>query len=506
MNVRRSLGLVLVALVAALGAPGVAAAAPSCATGVSFTVEQGMWASKSLGCKVGSGGPITYEIVTPPAHGTVDGPSSDGWITFNAAADYVGQDSFAYRATDSSGSVTRTVAVTITAAQPPTCESRTEQVRTGLARTLSLYCQASAAALPLQFEITRQPEHGTLTWPEYGQANGQVRYEPAPGFTGTDTFAFKATSAVGDSNEAVETIEVSDTYNELPTCFHDGAIRLRPGRSITTRIWCWDADRDPIRIARADGGGPAHGTITFDEQPDDQGQVWLTYAADASYEGADVIELVAHDGIGTTAIAPLAVEVVASSVNTAPVCYGWTIFPNSGTTMLLGPSCVDAENDPLTYSVSDPEHGTALLEHHTSPDQWLIAYTSDRRYTGADSFTYTADDGQATSEPATMDVQVQPAAVGPPECAPAPQVVVRKNQSQVVNLGCTHLGESMTIEVTRQPAHGTLVFPPGDVPPVYTPDRGYDGPDSFTFVAVNEAGASLPYTQELLVSNKAPKR
>jgi hypothetical protein len=267
-------------------------------------------------------------------------------------------------------------------------------------------------------------------------------------------------------------------------------------------MWCWDANGDPIRIERLEGGGPAHGTVTFAEQPDEFAQIAITYTAGAVYEGTDVIELVAHDGIGTVTIPPISVEVVASTVNTAPVCYGVPMFPNSGTTMLIGPQCVDAENDPLTYAVSDPEHGTAVLERHSSPDQWLIAYTSDRGYSGPDPFTFTANDGQATSEPAMVDVQVQPPVIGPPECAPADGVVVRKNHSQVVNLGCAHLGEAMTVEVTRQPEHGTLVFPQGDGPPVYMPDRGYEGPDAFEFIARNEIGASQPYTQTLLVTNK----
>jgi hypothetical protein len=227
----------------------------------------------------------------------------------------------------------------------------------------------------------------------------------------------------------------------------------------------------------------------------------VTYTADARFEGSEVVDLVASDGIATAAIAPIVVEVVSSGVNTAPVCWG-TQFTSMYNGNAFGSNCVDAENDPLTFAVSDPEHGTATLQDSTA-STWGVFYKPDRGYVGPDAFTLTANDGRATSEPVTIAIDVQPPHFGPPECAPA--AVVRKNQSAGVNLGCTHLGESMDIEILRRPAHGTLVVPADGGVPVYMPRRGFEGTDSFTFVAVNEAGESQTYTRTLTVTNKAPK-
>jgi large repetitive protein len=496
--------LCLFLAVACLGLvlPSAAVAAPSCGD-MSVSVEQGAYFGVQfrLPCNIKPGATATYAITQQPQHGTLSEATSSGYITYTPTGDYMGPDSFRYTATDAGGTSTaRTVSITVTPPLPPTCQTRTDPARTDHLTSLGLYCQSSPAAGTLTHEITRQPEHGTLIWGEGGEGSPNVRYRSDPGFVGNDSFAYRATNSAGTSEEAVITIEVSETYNQLPQCWHDGSVRLRPGRSTTLRLWCWDSDYEPFTVEQAAGGGPAHGTVTLSDL-DEWGGLTVTYTADAAYEGTDVIELVVKDGFGASPVPPISVEVVASTVNTAPECYGFTIYPNANTGSIIGPQCVDAENDPLTYSVSDPEHGTAFLELYESPPHWVINYTPDRGYSGPDSFTFTANDGQATSAPATMDVQVQPPVIGPPECAPA-DVVVRKNHSQVVNLGCTHLGESMRIEVTRQPEHGTLVFPEGDGPPLYMPDRGHEGADSFEFTAINEIGSSQSYTQTLLVGKK----
>jgi hypothetical protein len=63
----------------------------------------------------------------------------------------------------------------------------------------------------------------------------------------------------------------------------------------------------------------------------------------------------------------------------------------------------DADGDSLsipTDSVSDPAHGTAVVEGSS------IRYTPDDDYTGPDSFTYQASDGTARSLAATVSIDV----------------------------------------------------------------------------------------------------
>lgn len=60
-------------------------------------------------------GALMFTIVAAPEHGTLSDVSTTGAITYTPSADYDGEDSFVFRATDSSGqSAEGTVIITVT--------------------------------------------------------------------------------------------------------------------------------------------------------------------------------------------------------------------------------------------------------------------------------------------------------------------------------------------------------------------------------------------------------
>jgi len=77
----------------------------------------------------------------------------------------------------------------------------------------------------------------------------------------------------------------------------------------------------------------------------------------------------------------------------------------------------DVDGDTLTAALdAGPAHGTLALAADGS-----FAYTPAAGFTGADSFAYRAGDGAATSAPATVSIDVRPAA--PPLAAKVQQPV-----------------------------------------------------------------------------------
>lgn len=65
-------------------------------------------------------------------------------------------------------------------------------------------------------------------------------------------------------------------------------------------------------------------------------------------------------------------------------------------------SDLDPEDEPLTAELlADVDHGTLVLE-----DDGAFTYTPDAGFSGADTFTYAASDGTATSGPATVTIEV----------------------------------------------------------------------------------------------------
>jgi hypothetical protein len=69
----------------------------------------------------------------------------------------------------------------------------------------------------------------------------------------------------------------------------------------------------------------------------------------------------------------------------------------------------DAEGDPLTYYVvTPPAQGQATIDQNG-----MVLYTTDRNFSGVDSFQYIASDGIYTSQPATITVTM-PSNPNPP--------------------------------------------------------------------------------------------
>lgn len=76
----------------------------------------------------------------------------------------------------------------------------------------------------------------------------------------------------------------------------------------------------------------------------------------------------------------------------------------------------------LTYAVQDqPQHGTLS---GTAPN---LTYTPSKRYSGTDTFTYVADDGNTESAPATVSIAVDARPTPPTVTPPTKQFVVDTN-------------------------------------------------------------------------------
>jgi hypothetical protein len=149
------------------------------------------------------------------------------------------------------------------------------------------------------------------------------------------------------------------------------------------------------------------------------------------------------------------------------------------------------EDDPLTYSVSTPANGTAAVV----ADQ--LEYTPDLDFNGADSFTYTANDGTDDSAQATVTVTVDPVNDAP--VADDQEVSTGFGVALDITLtGSDVDGDDLTFAVVDQPLHGTLTGTAPDL--TYTPEDGYSGTDSFTFQANDGTENSNVATVDITVT------
>ena len=149
-----------------------------------------------------SGSPLTYSVVTPPANGVLTGAAPN--LVYMPNAGFIGSDAFTFLANDGTGdSNVATVSITIRPPDQPPVASNSNVTVFGNAGTLTLLA-TDPDNDPLTYVIVTQPAHGQLS-----AGTGATRtYTATAGYSGTDSFTFKANDGLLDSNVATVTITV----------------------------------------------------------------------------------------------------------------------------------------------------------------------------------------------------------------------------------------------------------------------------------------------------------
>lgn len=95
------------------------------------------------------------------------------------------------------------------------------------------------------------------------------------------------------------------------------------------------------------------------------------------------------------------------SANLPPVANSSSVGTQVDTPVTITLTGSDTDGDPLTFAiVSGPASGTLGTITQLSPTTASVQYTPNASFTGSDSFTFTVDDGQATSAEATLTILV----------------------------------------------------------------------------------------------------
>ncbi|MFH1725517.1 MAG: Ig-like domain-containing protein [Elusimicrobiota bacterium] len=170
-----------------------------------------------------------------------------------------------------------------------------------------------------------------------------------------------------------------------------------------------DADGDSLTAALVDD--VSHGSLTLNAD----GSFAYTPAQD--YSGTDSFTYKANDGAADSD--PATVTLTVNPVNNPPVADDQDVVTNEDTPVAITFGATDPDSDPLTFEIaSGPSHG-ALSE--IDGDQ--VTYTPGGDYSGSDSFTFKANDGELDSEPATVALTVE-AINDPPVLAELPDLTL----------------------------------------------------------------------------------
>jgi hypothetical protein len=255
------------------------------------------------------GNSLTVGSIASVPPGSQIAVNPDGSFTYTPASGFVGTSTFTYQASDGQqlsdpASVTITVSSTNRA---PVAANQTGSTSLGVATTIALHA-TDADNDPLTYAVVNAPTHGTLS----GTAPN-LTYTPNSGYSGADSFTYKASDGKADSNIAAVALQVNPAPIYLPTIVFAGGACLSN-----------TAAQGVVNLTLADPGVPA-AQLTLTAQSSNQrllpnsalvlggsaAQRTLTLTSAANRSGKTTVVLTVGDG-HTSATLPLQVRIGTS--------------------------------------------------------------------------------------------------------------------------------------------------------------------------------------------------
>ena len=277
--------------------------------------------------------------------------------------------------------------------------------------------------------------------------------------------------------------------NRAPVFAEDSReLTIQEDQPIIIRADVTDKDGDELTFTIPSSAEPDNGTVEEGGSPG-----VFVYTPDAEFSGEDTFTIRVSDGNGGVAVQ--VVTITVENVNDAPeVDEEQNISGNQGQVLRIRVSASDVEDDPLTYTFTDPSNGT--LAPGDSPGEYF--YTPSAGFTGEDSFTVTVSDG---TNDVTQTVNLR---VGLPNEAPEVEetqsVTVDEDEEITVTVDAEDVDGDTLTYTAGDPSNGTVEE--GDNPGefVYTPDPNFNGEDSFTVTVDDGNGGTATQTVSVSVT------
>uniref|UniRef100_UPI0025CE13BE tandem-95 repeat protein n=1 Tax=uncultured Pseudacidovorax sp. TaxID=679313 RepID=UPI0025CE13BE len=427
---------------------------------------------------------LTYSKGSDPSDGSVT-VQADGRWTYAPAANYNGADSFTVLVDDGNGGrATSTIRLNVAAVNdPPTVPDYTVITVGGVALTAQV-TGVDVDGDTLTYAKGRDPQHGVVVV----AATGVYVYTPALNYSGPDQFTVVVSDGRGGTAVSTVTIDVGGV-NYAPTV-PDYASTTAEETPVSGQVQGTDADGDTLSYAK--GSDPRSGSVVVGND----GR-W-TYTPNRDFNGSDSFTVVVSDGYGGTATST--VRLTVTPVNDAPTVPDYAATTAEDTPVSGQVQGADVDGDRLTYSrASDPAHGSVTVQ---ADGRWT--YTPSQDFNGSDSFTVLVDDGNGGQATSTVRLTVTPvndAPTVPDYTATTAEDTAVSDQVQ----GADVEGDTLSYAKGSDPRSGSVVVG-NDGRWTYTPNRDFNGSDSFTVVVSDGNGGTATSTVRLTVTpiNDAP--
>ncbi len=176
---------------------------------------------------------------------------------------------------------------------------------------------SDSAGNAISFAIVTNPAHGSVTINNL--STGAFTYTPASGYTGSDSFTFKATDSVTGtvSNTATESETVNSTTVSPPTA-SNGSVTTTAGTAVNGTLSA--SGTGPLTFAIV--ANPSHGTVSITNTATGA----FTYTPASGFSGSDSFTFHASNSGGTSNTATESETVTASGGSCAA---GYTTYTGS---------------------------------------------------------------------------------------------------------------------------------------------------------------------------------
>ena len=439
------------------------------------------------------GDTVTYSLGTQAAHGTAV-VNTNGTYTYTPAANYNGTDSFTYKVTDPSGAFnTYSVSLTMVAVNDAPTASNTSislnEDSTGFNGTLPAATDVEGDTVTYSLGT---PSHGAVVFRTVasvpGTSTGNYKYTPVANYNGSDSFTYTINDGHGGTNTYTVSVTVV-SVNDAPTASNTSATTNEDIAISNGSLPAYtDVDGDTVTYSL--GTQAAHGTAVVNANGT------YTYTPAANYNGTDSFTYIINDGNGGTNT--YTVSLVITSVNDAPVLTAGGSTTAEDTAISNGalPAATDVDGDTVTYALATGvSHGSVTVNSNGT-----FSYTPAANYNGSDSFTYTINDGHGGSNTYTHSLTITPVNDAPV----ASSTSVTTTQDTAITNGTLPAysdvdGDSVTYSLGTDATHGAAVVS-SDGTYTYTPNSGYFGSDSFTYIISDGNGGTNTYTVTVAVA------
>ena len=333
----------------------------------SQTTNEDVAVSGMLSGTDGDNDPLTYAIVTGPSQGSITAfDSSTGAFTYTPNANANGSDSFSFRVFDGyAESDPVTVTITITPVNDiPVANAATLNTRTGKTET-GVLTATDVEGDPLSFSLVSPPANGTVMI--INAQTGEYTYTPNAGFSGSDSFTFRANDGTDDSAPA--TISITVGPNSAPIA-NNGSLTTRANVDKAGMLVAADPDGDLILFSIVTA--PSHGTVVITNTATGA----YVYTPNPGYSGTDSFTFRANDGIFDSAPGTVSVVVAANQAPalTSPLPRRDVTEKQLFTAQIPVNAFVDPDGDSLTYA--------ATLADGSPLPAWLTFNPASRTFSG----------------------------------------------------------------------------------------------------------------------------